>query len=129
MEMCRFGGLDDVEYKKVAAALRRITTAVPGQLKAVRQSLLSEEEKGVLLASLKFDQIDARQMTIKKAHAQTCKWLLESPKYLDWLDPSQLGEHHGFLWYVESVLSLWVPLALGGSQGLHGLCFERLPMP
>jgi hypothetical protein len=106
MEMCRFGGLDDVEYKKVAAALCRMTTAVSGQPKTVGQSPLSEEEKGVLLASLKFDQIDARQMTIKKAHAQTCKWLLETPKYRDWLDPSQLGEHHGFLWYVKYVLLL-----------------------
>jgi ankyrin repeat protein len=99
--MCRFGGLDDVEYKKVAAALCRITTAATRRQPTTPeagQSLLSEEEKRVLLASLKFDQIDARQMTIKKAHAQTCKWLLETPKYLGWLDPSKLGEHHGFLW-------------------------------
>ncbi|KAH1913536.1 hypothetical protein KXV48_000615, partial [Aspergillus fumigatus] len=37
---------------------------------------LSEEQKRMLLDSLKFDQIDARQMTIKKAHTKTCKWLL-----------------------------------------------------
>jgi ankyrin repeat protein len=74
--MCRFGGLDDVEYKKVAAALCRITTAATRRQPTTPeagQSLLSEEEKRLLLASLKFDQIDARQMTIKKAHAQTCK--------------------------------------------------------
>ncbi|GFF34521.1 LOW QUALITY PROTEIN: ankyrin repeat domain-containing protein 50 [Aspergillus udagawae] len=59
---------------------------------------LDEEHKRVLLDSLKFDQIDARQMTIKKAHAKTCRWLLSKPEYLDWLDNTKLGEHHGFLW-------------------------------
>ena len=98
MEMCRFMGLDDVEYRKVAAALCRITATVSRQPMTVGQSPLSEEQKRVLLDSLRFDQIDARQMTIKKAHTQTCKWLLETPKHLDWLDPSKLGEHHGFLW-------------------------------
>ncbi|GIJ92594.1 hypothetical protein Asppvi_001872 [Aspergillus pseudoviridinutans] len=59
---------------------------------------LSEEHKRMLLDSLKFDQIDARQMTIKKAHARTCRWLLSKPEYLDWLDNTKLGAHHGFLW-------------------------------
>jgi ankyrin repeat protein/nucleoside phosphorylase len=59
---------------------------------------LSEEHKRMLLESLKFDQIDARQMTIKKAHAKTCRWLLSKPEYLDWLDNTKLGEHHGVLW-------------------------------
>jgi hypothetical protein len=52
----------------------------------------------MLLDLLKFDQIDARQMTIKKAHAKTCRWLLSKPEYLDWLDNTKLREHHGFLW-------------------------------
>ncbi|KXX80367.1 Protein SERAC1 [Madurella mycetomatis] len=98
MEMCRFMGLDDVEYKKVAAALHRITMTVSRKPTAMRQLALSEEQKRELLDSLRFDQIDARQMTIKKAHIQTCKWLLETSEYLDWLNPSKLSEHHGFLW-------------------------------
>jgi hypothetical protein len=48
--------------------------------------------------SLIFDQIDARQMTIKSAHAKTCKWLLKSLQYTDWLDANKVDEHHGFLW-------------------------------
>jgi hypothetical protein len=52
----------------------------------------------MLLDSLKFDQIDARQMTIKNAHAKTCNWLLCKPEYLDWLDNTKLSEHRGFLW-------------------------------
>ncbi|KAF5858155.1 hypothetical protein ETB97_004759 [Aspergillus alliaceus] len=37
-------------------------------------------------------------MTIKRAHSKTCRWLLSKPEYLDWLDDTKLGEHHGFLW-------------------------------
>jgi ankyrin repeat protein len=37
-------------------------------------------------------------MTIKNAHVKTCRWLLMSEQYLDWLDTTKLGEHHGFLW-------------------------------
>lgn len=59
---------------------------------------LNEEQKRILLKSLRFDQIDARFEHIVLAHAKTCKWLLESSEFRDWLDPSKLGEHHGFLW-------------------------------
>jgi ankyrin repeat protein len=59
---------------------------------------LSNEQKQGLLESLKFEQIDARQLSIKTAHAKTCKWLLKNSQYLDWLDVSKLDEHHGFLW-------------------------------
>ncbi|KAJ4369531.1 hypothetical protein N0V86_009366 [Didymella sp. IMI 355093] len=51
-----------------------------------------------LLDSLRFDQIDARQMTIKTAHAKTCRWLLKCEQYLDWLNRTKLDRHHGFLW-------------------------------
>ena len=37
-------------------------------------------------------------MTIKTAHAKTCRWLLKSEQYLSWLDMTKVGEHHGFLW-------------------------------
>jgi ankyrin repeat protein len=37
-------------------------------------------------------------MTIKTAHAKTCRWLLKSEQYLNWLDATKLDEHHGFLW-------------------------------
>ncbi|KAF1924333.1 purine and uridine phosphorylase [Didymella exigua CBS 183.55] len=60
--------------------------------------LLNNEQRKSLLDSLKFEQIDARQMTIKNAHARTCRWLLKSEQYLSWLDSSKVSEHHGFLW-------------------------------
>ncbi|KAF2686139.1 HET-domain-containing protein [Lentithecium fluviatile CBS 122367] len=59
---------------------------------------LDNGQRRILLDSLLFDQIDARQMTIKTAHAKTCKWLLTKPEYIDWLDATKLGEHHGLLW-------------------------------
>ena len=62
------------------------------------QTPLNDKQRQTLLDSLRFEQIDARQMTIKTAHAKTCKWLLKSEQYLNWLDTTKLDKHHGFLW-------------------------------
>ncbi|KAL7621867.1 hypothetical protein AAE478_007367 [Parahypoxylon ruwenzoriense] len=97
MGMCRFTGIHDVEYKKVAAALHRMTGLL-NKASGSGGATLDENRKQDLVDSLRFDQIDARQMTIKNAHAKTCKWLLIRPEYLDWLDPAKVNEHHGFLW-------------------------------
>ena len=97
-DMCRFTGPDDVEYKKVTAALSRMTHPVSKQSKGTGVSFLSDEQKSSLMESLRFDQIDARQMTIRKAHSKTCKWLLSKSEYLEWLDARKLDDHHGFLW-------------------------------
>jgi hypothetical protein len=77
MDMCRFTGLDDVEYKKVAAALHRMTRMVFRQSRRGEIPSLNEEQRRTLVDSMRFDQIDARQMTIKRAHAKTCEWLLK----------------------------------------------------
>ncbi|MCJ1440785.1 MAG: hypothetical protein MMC23_001271 [Stictis urceolatum] len=98
MEMCRFTGPDDVEYAKVASALCRMTSSISAQLRRQERPSLSAEEKQLLLDSLRFEQIDSRQMTIKNAHAKTCKWLSKKSEYLDWLDAAKMGEHLGFLW-------------------------------
>jgi hypothetical protein len=37
-------------------------------------------------------------MNIKEGHAKTCRWLLQSTEYLDWLSVDKLPEHHGFFW-------------------------------
>ncbi|PMD33669.1 hypothetical protein L207DRAFT_438320, partial [Hyaloscypha variabilis F] len=98
MGMCRFTGLEDVEYKKVAAALCRMTNTIVRETKKREFPSLGEKQSRILLDTLRFDQIDARQMTIKNGHAKTCKWLLKMQEYLDWLDINKLAEHHGFLW-------------------------------
>ncbi|KAF5137383.1 Ankyrin repeat domain-containing protein 50 [Metarhizium anisopliae] len=78
--------------------LRRTSSGISLQPRRGENQSLNDEQRRVLLESLRFDQIDARQMTIKNAHAKTCKWLLKTPAYLDWLDPNKFNEHFGFLW-------------------------------
>jgi ankyrin repeat protein len=71
---------------------------VPIYSQGSSQTPLNNEQRQCLLDSLRFEQIDARQMTIKTAHAKTCRWLVKCGKYFDWLDKIKLDEHHGFLW-------------------------------
>lgn len=98
MDMCRFSGLDDVEYGKVVGALNRILEAPAKSAPPGVKSVLSTDQRRTYLDSLRFNQIDARHATIKAAHAKTCKWLLSKSEYQDWLDANKISEHHGFLW-------------------------------
>ena len=52
----------------------------------------------ILLESLKFKRMDTRLQNIRAAHAGTCTWLFEQPKYKLWRDRTNITEHHGFLW-------------------------------
>ena len=104
MEMCRFKGEDDVEYKKVAAALVRIASAANSvsisklSTRTARITAITTEQRQTYLHTLLFPQIDARLLNIKRAHDQTCMWLLDQTQYKDWLDPEKIQNHHGFLW-------------------------------
>ncbi|KAH6981105.1 hypothetical protein BKA56DRAFT_550966 [Ilyonectria sp. MPI-CAGE-AT-0026] len=98
MTMARFTGIHDPEFKKVAAALRRITSVVLGPRIQKGKSTQKDNLKQILMKSLIFDKIDARHMIITNAHGKTCQWVLQQPEYLSWLDPSQLDQHRGFLW-------------------------------
>ncbi|KAI0907604.1 hypothetical protein F4823DRAFT_564659 [Ustulina deusta] len=51
------------------------------------------DKRQALLDSLRFDQIDSRQLGIKKAHAHTCAWFLKTPEYVNWTQSL-----HDFLW-------------------------------
>jgi hypothetical protein len=42
--------------------------------------------------------MDSRRETIRNAYGPTCRWFLNHPDYLAWLDPKQLPDHNGFLW-------------------------------
>ncbi|KAG4274876.1 hypothetical protein FPRO04_08884 [Fusarium proliferatum] len=55
-------------------------------------------ERSESAPTTKNKQIDARHENIKKAHRKTCKWIIKRAEYLDWLNPSKVDEHHGFLW-------------------------------
>ncbi|EEY21230.1 pfs [Verticillium alfalfae VaMs.102] len=79
MEMCRFNELEDPQFQKVKHALRRLAEAAlartratsPGPLMESDATDLTEEQKKVLIQSLAFEQLDARQGSIKKAHDKT----------------------------------------------------------
>ncbi|RYP49583.1 hypothetical protein DL768_004704 [Monosporascus sp. mg162] len=92
------GRLDDIEYKKVAAVLDRMTSTVCGKLNTTKTNSLNDDQRRMLIESLRFDQMDARQMSVKTALRKTCKWLLKRPEYLDWLDMKKVDQHYGFLW-------------------------------
>lgn len=97
MDMCRFNGPRDVEYRKVADVLRQMTVSFPETRVPNTSPFLTKERRQELQDSLGFDQIDARRATIKRTHIKTCEWLKTKDEYLDWLDPSKITEHHGFL--------------------------------
>ncbi|KAJ6257988.1 hypothetical protein Dda_6900 [Drechslerella dactyloides] len=94
------------EYSAATAAAyaKELLFAIPatGVVKtpviAATASGASTEQRQQLMDALNFDQIDARQTTIRRAHAKTCKWLLRNSEYLDWLNVDQISEHHGLLW-------------------------------
>jgi ankyrin repeat protein len=52
----------------------------------------------LLIEAFTFEQIDDRFESIKPSLARTCKWLLTSAQFTDWLDPAKIHDHHGFFW-------------------------------
>lgn len=64
---------------------------------------LSSEDEKELLRLLYFDQIDARLWSLRKAQAKTCKWLLATPQYRQWINAEKSPEanwpnYGGFFW-------------------------------
>ncbi|KAL5610415.1 hypothetical protein FOBRF1_006532 [Fusarium oxysporum] len=100
------------EWQKYAAAVaaayaREFLEALPAAGDASRDSYPSSRppepadlgnRRQQLLASLGFEQIDSRRITIKTAYSKTCSWFLTHPGYLEWLDSEKRTQHHGFLW-------------------------------
>ncbi|KAF2802763.1 uncharacterized protein BDZ99DRAFT_454463, partial [Mytilinidion resinicola] len=95
--MCRFHSSGDVEYDKVASAINRILDATKSR-QFDEHAKPNGDQQQRLLDYLKFDQMESRHMTIRTAHAKTCKWLLNKHEYEEWLDDTKLSSHHGFLW-------------------------------
>jgi NACHT domain len=65
---------------------------------AASDTMTLQERRGMLLASLSFDQMDSRRATIKNAYASTCEWLLGNQIYRNRIKPHNFHDHHGFLW-------------------------------
>lgn len=106
--MTKFEDERDSGFLKVSGELRQWLKHVRMTLPSEKLSTKSDEAKHTpsisedrvrtILDSLRFDQMDARLMTIKNAHAKTCKWILQTKEYRDWLDETRLQDHLGFLW-------------------------------
>lgn len=128
MDMCRFSGLKDPEYTKVAAALthmlgiiievRAHTTkhrqplsrsqspatdrepSIPEQ--GIRNSRVShripDDTRQSLIEKLYFTEIDERLTNLTAAQRGTCRWFLAKPEYTCWRDPTQQSGYGGFLW-------------------------------
>ncbi|BCS20483.1 uncharacterized protein APUU_20915A [Aspergillus puulaauensis] len=58
----------------------------------------STAQKRIYMESLRFDQMDSRHATIKRAHAKTCHWLMDCQEHKDWLSIDCFDQHHGFFW-------------------------------
>jgi ankyrin repeat protein len=51
-----------------------------------------------LVQMLHFDKIDQRLTMLSAAYGRTCRWFLDKPEYMSWLDEEHLPQHGGFLW-------------------------------
>ncbi|KAI4222040.1 MAG: hypothetical protein LQ349_007708 [Xanthoria aureola] len=101
MDMCRFRGVQDPEYRKVIGALDLIRARMSEKLVDIEQSSTTEEltrQRELKMDAMRFPAIDARYETIKAAHAKTCKWLLQRSEYQDWLNVAKISTHHGLFW-------------------------------
>ena len=87
-----------LENKSPALPLARSTEQSKLNRELFSTVLFNEEQKRMLMDSLRFDQINSRQITIKNAYTKTCKWLLKNSAYMDWLNASKLSQYYGFLW-------------------------------
>lgn len=108
MDMCRFKGIDDPEFKKASAAITRIMAKVfqfghrsslaTRGLAVMRPPPLSKERILDIFQSLDFAKSGDRRTSIKAPQENTCRWLLINTEYLSWLDPTQAASHRGLLW-------------------------------
>ncbi|KAM0345444.1 hypothetical protein ACHAPU_006371 [Fusarium lateritium] len=110
--VCDYGdGHKSKQWQPYAAAMAAsyakalLTEILPRRLVKKKEEALSAVAKlperrktRRLLDSLRFDQMNSRQETIKPAHIDTCKWLLTTREYRDWLYSSNTKEHRGILW-------------------------------
>ena len=87
-----------------AAYAKEILSIIPTQ-EPMRTSIqldvdskASVERRKLMMDTLHFDLVDVRRATIKDAHQNTCKWLLQQSKYREWHDWNRMSETHGFLW-------------------------------
>lgn len=120
MEMCRYSGIDDENYRKVAGELHSIYDAIarlkmrkPHQPQGTRRRglVLSTGSSAKLatatngsqgnqtyLQSLWFPAINTRLQSLEGPAAQTCHWLFKHDLYQDWFHGRNKEKHQGLIW-------------------------------
>lgn len=96
----RFRGTGLQNYKSnihVGRDLNITTTRQDGEREEEREDPIVTHRKA-LLSSLEFTEMDAREENVKRAHAKTCQWFLQTSQYQAWLDMKRSRQHGGFLW-------------------------------
>ncbi|EXK26009.1 hypothetical protein FOMG_17370 [Fusarium oxysporum f. sp. melonis 26406] len=119
LEMCRYSGKDDPNYRKVAGEIRStyllITTSnkqesighwrgknySPVSSVGVPQHLgddFHNQASKVWLQSLWFPAINRRYETLGSPAEQTCHWLFDNENFQDWLSGRNQERHQGLIW-------------------------------
>jgi energy-coupling factor transporter ATP-binding protein EcfA2 len=102
MDMCRFSGLQDPEYRKVEAALKHILGTIETRSRCASggpiENSIPDDLRTSLIERLYFAKIDERLTHLTPAQGSTCRWFLDTPQYTLWRDITQQADHGGFLW-------------------------------
>lgn len=120
LEMCRFSGTDDPNYRKVAGELRSIYHSIArlntektrrgrrtqGPMSALSASSSAKPSKvatgshvdDACLESLWFPAINTRHESLERPAEQTCSWLFDHELYQDWFNSRNREKHYGLLW-------------------------------
>ncbi|KAL7941783.1 hypothetical protein V8C42DRAFT_167980 [Trichoderma barbatum] len=121
IEMCRYSGTNDPNYRKVVGELRSLYRSI-AKLKTVEARLIqqkrrhpgsacsavSPKEPGHIanggninescLGSLWFPAINTRYQSLGRPARDTCSWLFNHKLYQDWFGSWNREESYGLLW-------------------------------
>ncbi|KAI1299607.1 hypothetical protein F5Y03DRAFT_249326 [Xylaria venustula] len=100
--MCRFKGLEDRNYIKVAAELHAMYTNLTPKAVAIT---LDERFNGIKkthhdqgkLEHLKFTEAFFRQLSICAPAENTCQWLRDTESFAAWIERVEVDSHFGLL--------------------------------
>jgi ankyrin repeat protein len=84
--------MQDIEYPSTKR--RRVDSDTKNASHTLEVILTKQD----VLDALEFDVMDDRFLGIKAAHTKTCKWILKTPEYKNWLDAARTSTHGGLFW-------------------------------
>jgi hypothetical protein len=121
MEMCRFTGTDDPNYRKVGGEINAIYRMIVARdtrhtedtehrrnmhsveipirpIKRPSNNDFSEVEKNIL-QTLWFPNMHSRLQSLERPVERTCTWLFENEEYQKWLTGQSREDHQGLFWF------------------------------